>query len=329
MNNTLGANKSFYTLFLVSAIFLFLLLSVLVKIAPLSVSHALYSCKEAIAGFAISLPHSFPLIFAVLLFSFLGLGLLFLAYKVYKTKVFIKKILKNKVIIPKKVQNIALQLHIIDKIDVVQNNTFSSFCYGFFFPRICISLEFVNTLTKKELHAVLIHESYHLKNNDPVKVLLSQVAISLFFFVPVLRDFQKYYALTKEINADKLVIKTNFLNELKSALIKTLDNVNPRMSGIASLSSQNDLQKRVEILMNPEIAVRIGVSRLNVFLSVFMFAAALVILNTPVHAMENKDGTHTFIFVSSLEKHLASCTQENYSSELPFSSLNYSPIISK
>lgn len=329
MNTNLTANRSFYTLFTISTLLLFLMLSVFVKIASLSISHVLYSCKEVITGIVISLPYSFPFIFALFSLSFLILGLLFLVHQIYKTKNFIKTVLKNRVTIPSKVQNIASQLDIIDKVDTVKNNTFSSFCYGFFFPRICLSLKLVNTLTKKELKAVLIHESYHLKNKDPLKVLLSQVATSIFFFVPVLKDFQKYYTLTKEINADQLVIKTNFLKELKSALVKTLNHATPRMSGIASFASENDLQQRVDILMNPEIKIRMGISKLNVILSIFMFFAALAILNAPVHAMENKDGTHTFVFLSSMDKHLASCTQENYSSELPFSSLNYSPIISK
>ena len=104
-----------------------------------------------------------------------------------------QKTLKNKVITPQKVNKIAKELGLVDKIDVVKTKSFSSFCYGFVKPRICLSLKLAKALNGRELKAVFIHETYHLKNRDPLKILLSQAATSMFFFVPTLRDIHNYY----------------------------------------------------------------------------------------------------------------------------------------
>lgn len=331
MNQTIGANKAFYLSFAVSALLLFLVFSLLTKVVPLTVSHILYSCKEAMAGISISLPHSFPSVFVLMLFFVVLIGLSLLTFQIYKTRLFIGRILKNKVTTPKRIKDIASEFGISKQVDIVSGNTHSSFCYGLILPRICLSLNLVNSLTNGELKAVLIHESYHLKNRDPLKVLLSQVAVSMFFFVPVLRDFHRYFILSKELAADQLVIRTKLMKDLKTALTKSLGNLTPNLSGIATFASENNLEQRVSVLTAPHFKTSINISLVKMLISALVLISAFGVLNLPVHAMENADGTHSYFIMSPGDTHMVSCIKENVTTEYPFSSegsyspMNYSP----
>ncbi len=71
-----------------------------------------------------------------------------------------------------------------------------------------ISSNLIKSLSEGELKVVLLHESYHLKHRDPLKIILSQVATTMFFFVPILKDIHSHYALSKEISADLQANKT-------------------------------------------------------------------------------------------------------------------------
>lgn len=314
-----SANKAFYILFAVSGLLFLLLLSLLTKIVPLTLSHALYNCKEAIAGISFSLPHSFPPVFVFMLLAIVLAGFLLLTYQVYKTKVFVSRILKNEVPIPKKARDIISELDITRQVDIVKDNTYSCFCYGLISPRICLSLKLVNSLTKGELKAVLIHENYHLKNRDPLKVLLSQVAVSMFFFVPVLKDFHKYFILSKELAADQLVIKAKLMQDLKTALAKSLGSLTPSLSGIATFANESNLEQRINALTIPNFKTGINISLLKIIISVLVFTSAFATLSLPVYAMGDKEGGHSYFIMSAGEMAGASCFSENTSK------LNYSP----
>ena len=330
-----SANRAFYLLLGVSFLLIFLLFSLLTKIAPLTISHVLYKCSEVMTGISVSLPHFFPTIFVLISSIVILVSSLMLFIQIYKTKVFVNRILKTKLATPEKIKNIAEDLGLVNRIDVVGDDSLSSFCYGILYPRICLSLKLVETFTKGELKAVLLHESYHLDNRDPLKILLSKSAISMFFFVPVLKDFHKYYSLSKELSADQLALKRESLENLKSALTKTINNLNPSLNGITAFAGENDLEQRVYVLTYPHFKIRTKISKLKLLVSSLIVIIAYALLQLPVHAMENGDGGHSYYLLASGHEHLGSCKLEGNSTEAPFSSqlrytpFNYSPIIHK
>jgi len=330
MSRTLGTNRAFYILLALSLLPLFLVFKMFTKITPLAVSHVLYDCKQAIEGLAIILPHSFPSLFILVLSLVVSIGILWLAYQYYKTRAFLNSFLKSEITTPKKIKHLILQLGIEGKVIIVRDNVFSSFCFGLFFPKICLSLKLVNILTRGELKAVLIHENYHLKNRDPLKILLSQVAASTFFFVPTLKDFQNYYTLSKELSADQLVVKSRLLKDLKSALSKVLNNSNPNINGIAAFADESALEQRVAALTTPHYRPGVKISFLKLAISAVYLLIAFGALDLPIHAMENGDGTHSYYVMSPEDMQKASCLLENTTAEFPFSSqeffspLNYS-----
>lgn len=305
-----------------------MLFSLITKIAPLTISHAIYYCQKTLSNILFTLPHFTPPLVILLLTSIILVGFLLLAVGVSKTCLYLKRTLKDKAATPGKVTKIASQLGIVTRIDVVKNKSLLSFCYGFIKPRICLSLALVKVLNEEELKAVLIHESYHLKNRDPLKILVSQIAISMFFFVPILKDFYNYFTLSKEVAADQLAIKDKGIKDLRSALTKVLLNPSPILTGIASFGSDN-LEQRINILTNTQ-KTSIKISAGNFVASFLIFVFALAVLNMPVYAMENGD-KNTFFVCPYGGECMLSCAKQDIMKETPFSSepkftpANYSP----
>ena len=329
MNNqklNLTANRSFYILLAIFSLGLYVLFGLLSKIGPMTISHTVYFCQKVFTDSMVTLPHSLPpiLIGLLSLVAFIGFGLLL--FQINKTHSFVHKLLKKKMVSSKEIQLIASELGIEGKITVVKDRTYISFCYGLLNPRICISNTMVKSLSLGELKAVLIHESYHVKNRDPLKILLSQIAASMFFFIPTLRDVHNYFILSKEINADQLVIQSKGTKQLKFALLKLLANPVPAISGIANFVSSNDLEQRIKVLTSQTSKVGARLSPIKLLVSFMVFATALFLLNLPVYAVENGMDDHTLFMCPFGGECVVSCEKQGITNDIFFKSENnFSP----
>lgn len=330
MNNqklNLTANKSFYILFAVFILGIYILFGLLSKIGPMMISHTVYFCQQVVSDFMITLPHLLPpvMIGLLSLIALIGFGLLL--FQINKTQVFVSRLLKKKIATSMEIEKIASELGMEGKITVVKDRTYISFCYGLLNPRICISNTMVKSLNVGELKAVLVHESYHVKNRDPLKILLSQIAASMFFFIPTLRDVHNYFILSKEINADKLVIQSKGVKQLKLALLKLLSFSMPSISGVATFANSNDLEQRIKVLTSQTYNVGAKPSSIKLLVSLMVFAAALFLLNLPVYAVENGMDDHTLFMCPFGDECVVSCEKQGITNDLFFSSQNnFSPL---
>jgi multidrug efflux pump subunit AcrB len=165
------------------------------------------------------------------------------------------------------------------------------------------------------------------KELDPLKILLSQIASSMFFFVPTIKDFQKHYILTKEINADQLVINTNGTKHLKFALVKLLRNPIVSVSGVASFASSADLEQRIKILAGVATKNKLNLSQIRLLLSFIVLGAALFLLYLPVYAVEDGMNDHELFMCPFGGECVVACQTQGISNDLFFSSKdNFSPL---
>ncbi len=102
---------------------------------------------------------------------------------------------------------LAGRLGLKDKVHLLDSEVPLCFCAGFIAPRIYLSRGLTAKLTPEQLEALLLHEKYHLKNCDPLKMLLGRLVVSALFFVPVLQDVLTRYLIEKEIAADRSAIE--------------------------------------------------------------------------------------------------------------------------
>lgn len=325
MSNLASPNKAFYLILVTFTFAISLLLGLLTKMAPLTVSHTIYLCQKTISDFMIIVPHSFPSILAFSGGLIISLGIFLFLLQLHKTQKFITDSHKWRVNLPVKVAKMAKNLGILDKVEVVKSNSFSSFCYGFLNPRIRISSRVVNQLTVRQLKAVLIHESYHLENRDPLKIFMSQIASSMFFFIPIIKDIKNYYILSKELTADQLAIDSNYGFNLRQALYKTLTQ-KMQFVGVASFATASDLEQRISFLTKKQKPlVRFSLFRLLVSLVVFMFV--FVVVTLPVYAMGDNKDSHTYFICPFGGECARSCKQEGIIQERPFSENgNFTPL---
>ena len=81
-----------------------------------------------------------------------------------------------------------------------------AFCLGFVWPRIWLTAGMVDLLSETELSAVLRHETQHAQSRDPLRLLISRVMRSVFFFLPLVNDLAQAAELQQEVAADQAAI---------------------------------------------------------------------------------------------------------------------------
>jgi Zn-dependent protease with chaperone function len=97
-----------------------------------------------------------------------------------------------------------------------------SFAYGAFSPRIAVSRGLVERTSPSELIAILEHERYHVRNLDPLKVILVRAIGPAFFYIPALRDLDDRYVAGRELAADRHALEASGRAPLAGALLKVV-----------------------------------------------------------------------------------------------------------
>jgi Zn-dependent protease with chaperone function len=97
-----------------------------------------------------------------------------------------------------------------------------SFTYGALTPRVAVSRGLIERASSEELGAVLEHEGYHVRNLDPLKVILVRSLASTFFYLPALRDLRSRYTAGRELAADRRAAEARGRAPLAGALMKVV-----------------------------------------------------------------------------------------------------------
>lgn len=113
------------------------------------------------------------------------------------------------------------------------------FCSGLLRPRIDLGADLLKLLTEPELRAVLIHEAYHLRNHDPLKVWLVGGLSRAFFFLPAISELGQAYLKEKELAADLAAKKVVGRAPLAKALYKALATDSSNL-GIAYFAAERE-----------------------------------------------------------------------------------------
>ena len=317
----MNANKTHFMLLVVFTLILWSMVSLFVKTIPLALAHAIYFCQRAFLNAAI-ISHGTPFILLLLLSFIFLIGIIVFAFQVFKTELFINKTLKRSIVPSKKIKALTHSLGLDNKIHIIEDKNRFSFCYGLFRPRICLSSGLVANITSDELKAVLLHENYHVKNRDSLRIILGKTASLMFFFIPTLKDIQAHYVFSKEVAADELVIKEGKRMSLISALTKLLSPNVPSFYGVATFASSQDLERRILYLTNQKQQASIKLSKRNLSFSIIVVMLLFLALNAPIHAIAMNDNAHEQSYfvcpfggecANSCKKELQSRESKNFS----------------
>ena len=206
----------------------------------------------------------------------LGLGSLF--RQLFMTMALIRSLVARRVIAPDPVATLARELGLADRIDVVADGHAFSFCYWFRSPRICVSTGLVERLSAEELRAVLIHERYHLRQRDPLRVVIARYFAAGLYVVPAVEELATFYALQKEIAADDEAVRTLGVAPLARALYALLPEAGERDFGLLMpVTALSVTEARIDRLVaGAEAPLRLSIRAVGLSLGALVGAAVLV-----------------------------------------------------
>lgn len=186
--------------------------------------------------------------------------------------------------LPPRLSALRMQLALSRPIVLLANRTPLAFCFGLLKPGICISTGLLDTLSDRELKAVLLHEDHHCRHFDPLRTFLADLLAALFFFLPVAAEWRRLFATTTELAADRYAMRLAGRCSLAGALHKLLTHgaALPFPAGIGGVSGFSLLDARLTQLldstpMTPRLSQRSLVSSgLLVILGCFILQMALL-----------------------------------------------------
>lgn len=317
------ANKTLALLLVACTAVLLSLLSLFAKTIPLTAAHTVYYCQKALSSAAVMLPHFVPDILILSSAFVFTAGALLFVFQIVRTRLFIKRLISKRTSAPSKLNKVVGKLGLQTEIAVVVSRKQYCFCYGLLKPRICVSTSLLKRLTIPELTAVLLHETYHVKNYDPLKILLGKTAAAMFFFIPTFKEIHRHYTFSKEIAADKTAIACGYKTSLTNALDKLLTTKSPSYSLVAGLSESSDLEKRIFLLTETREKLAFQPSLPRLLFSGIVIVLLFFVLNAPVHAIAKDESSsdHSYFVCPFGGECLSSCKAEFRATDNP----NFSP----
>ncbi|HEV2250596.1 MAG TPA: M56 family metallopeptidase [Candidatus Limnocylindria bacterium] len=206
------------------------------------------------------------------------LGLVSLFGQLLATLSLIRTLLSRRVTVSRRVAGLAADLGLAGRIDIVRDVRPFSFCYWFRRPRICLSTELITRLDDAELRAVLLHERYHLRQRDPLRLVIARYFAAGLYVVPVVEELVEYYSVQKEVAADQAAVRAmGGVRELASALFKALPDADDVELGLlVPVGSLSVTEARIDQLVDGQ-AVPLVLSRASIALSGGALAAAAIL----------------------------------------------------
>lgn len=131
-----------------------------------------------------------------------------------------------------------------------------AFCHGFRQPRVCLTSGLVAALDEHELEAVLRHEGYHVAYRDPLKLATANMLAAVFFFLPIFAMLRDYYAVAKELAADRHAMRAMGEERSLAAALYKLLALTPAGDVMPVIGATTCLTERVDALLGERVSPR-------------------------------------------------------------------------
>lgn len=160
-------------------------------------------------------------------------------------------------VLPAPLDRLTVALGLTGRVRLVDTPGPLAFCFGWLRPEICLSRTLVEALTAAELEAVLRHEAWHLRQRDPLRVLLAHAAAAALFFLPLARDGLRAYLVRRELAADAAAVRElGSPRPLAAALYKALTSGRPPRQSAAVAGGFTAIDVRIDHLVDGSGATR-------------------------------------------------------------------------
>jgi Zn-dependent protease with chaperone function len=148
--------------------------------------------------------------------------------------------------LPEDLDRAAWRAGLAGRLVLVDSEESFSFTFCAVTPRVAVSRGLVASTSPRELDAVLEHERYHVRNLDPLKVVLARALPATFFYLPALRELRARYIAGRELAADRSALESCGRTPLAGALLKVVRGPRwPELGAAAAIGGPELLDVRV------------------------------------------------------------------------------------
>jgi Zn-dependent protease with chaperone function len=214
-----SARRAFWSLALLGGLSLLAMLALLLWQGPVLASGVWLACQNAAAALAGYLPAAGLLVPVTVLTIGLVRASLSLITQLRHTRRLVGDLSFRRRRLPTPLTQLAEALELAGRLELVEDSTAYTFTEGLWRPKIWLSSGLVELLDEGELEAVLRHERHHVRQRDPLRVLITRTLADGLFFLPVATALRDTYLVSKEMEADAA---SSANDSLAAALVKIL-----------------------------------------------------------------------------------------------------------
>ena len=147
---------------------------------------------------------------------------------------------------------------------------------GFFKPVILLPVAIINQLSVEQVEAIILHELAHIKRNDYLQNLITQIILTLLYFNPFARMLARLQCNEREKSADKWVTRFEYNSYMYANTLLEMaraHTIAPATLAVHISSKKTPLRERIEWILGS--TQRSTVAFKQILCSVVMVLAAL------------------------------------------------------
>ncbi|EJR03785.1 MULTISPECIES: M56 family metallopeptidase [Bacillus cereus group] len=209
-------------------------------------------------------------ILRIMIAGLLLFTVIIISKRIWKQFFYSKKLKRDLVSITRK----GKQVYVLSTLQI------TAFTIGLFRPKIVISEGMFQAFSEGEIDAIVLHEEYHQKNRDPLKLFFLTLLAEGMMYIPILKGMLQRYHVYQELSADKYAMqkmKSSF--ELGSALLKLIKIKTMENQCITASFAKTAINLRIEQVLNEKvIKLNIPLHTNSVYITLGLFCMSIVLI---------------------------------------------------
>lgn len=209
-------------------------------------------------------------ILRIMIAGLLLFTVIIMSKRIWKQFFYSKRLKRNLVSITRK----GKQVYVLSTLQI------TAFTIGLFRPKIVISEGMFQAFSEEEIDAIVLHEEYHQKNRDPLKLFFFTLLAEGMMYIPILKGMLQRYHVYQELSADKYAMqkmKSSF--ELGSALLKLIKIKTMENQCITASFAKTAINLRIEQVLNEKVVkLNIPLHTNSVYVTLGLFCMSIVLI---------------------------------------------------
>lgn len=145
------------------------------------------------------------------------------------------------------------------EIIVIKKDTFLALAWGLWNPKIIVSTALFNQFDEREIRAILLHERYHCRSRDGMKLFLTTLMVDAFGYLPIVKSISRYYETWKELLADRYAVdQMGNEYDLGNVLLKLVKSETAALHRTAGVHfAKTAINYRIQQILEPNKAIHV------------------------------------------------------------------------